>query len=580
MTTGSSTGARFAFAAMLLACFPVAANCERAASGNPPAAPKAPAVAPSAGGGKTLTLVGTTDLHGHIEALPLLSSFVQQLRTLRAQDGGVLLLDAGDYLQGTLDSNQEEGRVVVQAYRALGYDAVALGNHEFDFGPEGDVSPSPGVDLFGALRARISEAGHPVLSVNLVDARTRKRPAWRGLGDSVLVEVAGVRVGLVGGITEETPKIVMPAYFEGLSVAPLAPRLTQQAAALRKAGARLVVAMTHLGADCSDFSNPADTSSCKPGSELEQLTRALPKGSVDIIFGGHTHKAVAHRMNGIVVVQAHAYGRAFSRVDAFVPPHGPVRLTLHPPQDLCASNSERPPCTGAKYEGVVIAPDSAIASSIQPAQQRAATKRNAKVGVEIKGTVRRAFDQASDLGNLLSDLLLEFATDGQIAIMNGGGLRADLPPGPLSYGKLFETMPFDNRVARVTLTGAELASVLKRHVQSTAHGMLSVSGMRLRVTCQGGKLGVTALDGRGRPIQDDASLVIITSDYLATGGDGLFEGVDLTGRVRIDTETLLRDAFAHSLANRKQVVAEDPKRYNQSSPRLGMSGPRPFACKN
>ena len=212
---------------MLLASLPAAASCERAATGSQPTAPKQPGIEPKEGGGKTLTLVATTDLHGHIEALPLLSSYVQRLRNLRSQDGGVLLLDAGDYLQGTLDSNQEEGRVVVQAYRALGYDAVALGNHEFDFGPAGDASPSPGVDLFGALRARIREAGHPVLSANLIDARTRRRPAWRGLGDSVLVEVAGIQVGLVGGLTEETPKIVMPAYFEGLDVAPLAPRLNE-----------------------------------------------------------------------------------------------------------------------------------------------------------------------------------------------------------------------------------------------------------------------------------------------------------------------------------------------------------------
>ena len=311
---------------------------------------------------------------------------------------------------------------------------------------------------------------------------------------------------------------------------------------------------------------------------MEQLAHALPKGAVDIIFGGHTHKAVAHQMNGIAVLQAHAYGRAFSRVDVFVPQQGTVRLTLHPPQDLCASASQRPPCAAPSYEGVSIAPDSTIASLIEPAQQRAATRRNAKVGVEIKGTVRRAFDRASDLGNLLSDLLLEFAGDGQVSIMNGGGLRADLPPGALSYGQLFETMPFDNRVARLTLTGAELTSVLKRHLQSTAHGMLSVGGVRLRVRCRGGSLEVTVLDSRGRRIRDDASVVVITSDYLATGGDGLFEGIDLTGRVRIDTETLLRDAFAHSLAKRKQVTAEDPKRWNEKSPRLGISGPRPVSC--
>ena len=89
----------------------------------------------------TLSVVGTIDLHGHLAALPWLSGYVENLREQRQADGGgVLLLDAGDMFQGTLESNLAEGAPVVAAYNALGYTAVAIGNHEFDFGPAG---PAP-----------------------------------------------------------------------------------------------------------------------------------------------------------------------------------------------------------------------------------------------------------------------------------------------------------------------------------------------------------------------------------------------------------------------------------------------------
>jgi 5'-nucleotidase len=524
---------------------------------------------------KTLSLIATTDLHGHVEALPLLAGYVSRVRRIRQADGGTLLLDAGDYLQGTLESNQEEGRVVVSAYRQMGYDAVALGNHEFDFGPDGETVPGPGVDLFGALRARIREADHPVLSINLIDAQTKRRPTWQGLGDSVLVDVAGVRVGLVGALTEETPRIVMPAYFQGLDVVPLAPLLAAKAAALRGAGARVVVAMTHLGAACARFDDPNDASSCKPGSELERLVRALPAGSVDVVFGGHTHQAVAHRINGVAVAQAYAYGRAFSRVDVRVPTHGMVRTTLHAPRDLCTAE---PGCTSADYEGARVTADPSIARLIAPAEQRAAARRDATVGVEIEGTVRRAFDKPSDLGNLFADLLLEHAPDAQVAVMNGGGLRADLPPGPLRYGALFEAMPFDNRVARVTLSVGELSQLLARHLTSSAHGILSVGGVRVTATCRGATLDVALTDQQGRRLSEQTQIVVVTSDYLATGGDELFAGLDLTGRSKVDTATLLRDAFAAALKRRGKLRAEDPARWSKDSPRLALPTPRPVTC--
>src|SRR5690606_18472831 len=129
----------------------------------------------------TISIVGTNDLHGHIGALPLLGGHLANLRRARAHDGAVLLIDGGDMFQGTLESNLEEGASVVRAYEALGYDAVTIGNHEFDYGPIGPrATPRAGTDdPRGALRARMAEADYPFLSANLL---ARETGAHAGVG--------------------------------------------------------------------------------------------------------------------------------------------------------------------------------------------------------------------------------------------------------------------------------------------------------------------------------------------------------------------------------------------------------------
>ena len=159
--------------AICLAALSLVAPSTQAADGGAGAPGRDPLV--------TISIVGTNDLHGHIEALPRLGGYIANLRRARARDGGgVVLLDAGDMFQGTLESNMNEGAAVVRAYNALKYDAAAIGNHEFDFGPVGPATAprAPGDDPRGALKARAAEAQFPFLAANLVDAATGALPAW------------------------------------------------------------------------------------------------------------------------------------------------------------------------------------------------------------------------------------------------------------------------------------------------------------------------------------------------------------------------------------------------------------------
>jgi 5'-nucleotidase len=132
----------------------------------------------------TISVLGTNDLHGRVEALPLLAGYVDNVRAARARDGGgVVLVDAGDMFQGTLESNLGEGAAVVDAFAAMGFTAVTVGNHEFDYGPVGEpATPErPGDDPRGALKALAKRAPFPFLLANTLDRATGRRVDWPNL---------------------------------------------------------------------------------------------------------------------------------------------------------------------------------------------------------------------------------------------------------------------------------------------------------------------------------------------------------------------------------------------------------------
>lgn len=551
------------------------------AEGSPPKAPeaRAPARAPTPAD-KVISVVGTNDLHGHVEHLDAFAGYVARLRELRKADGGVLLVDAGDMFQGTLESNLGEGAAVIAAFNALGYSAAALGNHEFDFGPAGSAEPVAGADPQGALRARLIEARFPVLAANLIDTRTGRIPGWRNLHASVMVEVSGVKLGLVGVLTDETPRIVMPAYFTGLDVGPLAAAITREAANLRARGARAVIVLAHAGGVCQRFDDPRSETACEADQELNRLARQLPTGSVDAIIGGHSHAGVAHVFSGIAVAEAYAYCRAFSRIDLRVPGDAERSVTgeLFPPRQICA-DAEAPVCVPGTYEGVVIGKDPRISASVAAWRDAAASRRAEKLGVRVTRAVRQDYAAESPLGNLYADLLLAAVPGSDVAIVNGGGLRAPLPAGELTYGQLYESQPFDNLVTRLELTGAELGRVIAAHLERERHGIISIAGARVGARCAGGRLVVSLTRKNGKPIGDAERLTIVTSDYLATGGDELFAG---PGRPapRVDTATeTVRDALAGALRKRGgSLDGEDSKLLDPKQPRLSLPAPRPIRC--
>jgi 2',3'-cyclic-nucleotide 2'-phosphodiesterase (5'-nucleotidase family) len=551
-------------------------GCQR--GGSPSGAP-VPAAA-AAAGRVTISLVGTNDLHGRIEALPPFGGYLANLRRARSRDGGaVLLVDAGDLFQGTLPSNLTEGAAVVRAYNVLGYAAAALGNHEFDFGPVGAevTARRPGDDPRGALRARAAEASFPFLDANLIDTKTGAPPSWKNVVPDVLLDVAGIKVGIVGVATASTPRTTLAANFAGLSVKPLAPTIASAVAELHGKGATVVIAAAHAGGVCRRFDAPEHFDSCEADGEIFQVARQLAANGavIDAIIAGHTHEGIAHRVSGIPIVEAFANGHDFSRIDLTVDraTGRAVDARIFPPQRICAPQR----CAAESYEGAPVVPDAAVEAAIATALDAARAQREQKLGVVAAAPIKRAQKVESPLGNLFADLMRAARPGSDVALTNGGGLRADLPAGPLTYGRLFEATPFDNRFATVPITGAELTDAIARNL-GRDNGIVSVSGVRAEARCKDGALTVSLRRADGRPIAPKARLTLVTSDFLATGGDGLLSQ-DTKERARLDDGPPIRDAMAALLRTRKTpLVPDDPALFDPAHPRITYPGPRPVKC--
>lgn len=547
----------------------------------------------------TISILGTNDLHGHLVpdgrrgGLEVFAGYVSNLRRARARDhGAVVLVDAGDLLHGTLESNLDEGATVIEVYNALGYAAAAVGNHDFDFGPVGPSATPVSIadDPRGALKARARQASFPLLAANMIDAETGRPVNWPNIRPSTSIHVAGVTVGIVGVVTKSALGQTMALNTRGLRIAPLAGAIAAEASALRRAGARVVIVLAHAGGRCRQFDRPSDLSSCDAASsEILEVSHALPKGLVDVIIAGHTHAGMAHDLGTVSVSEAFAYGRSFSRVDVTVGrSSGPVReRRVFAPRDVCATVARSttrcdPGVAGrqavvATYEGEPVVADSTIARTVALALARADEFKRAPLGVVLETPIRRAGGVESPLGNLFVDALRDGVPGADVAINNSsGGLRADLPAGALTYGQLHDAFPFDNEIATLRVSGAELRRVLARALQRGS--LQGISGVSVIAQCAAGRMAVDILMPSGRPVDDRETLLVVTTDFLAAGGEGVFTPIMPSGGFDVEeVEPLARDVVADWFRRRGGRLREADVA-SANAPRWRYPGTLPMTC--
>jgi 5'-nucleotidase len=508
--------------------------------------------APPPAGPVHVVIVGTTDVHGwfggHEEngvRYGGLAAFAGYVDALRASNPGrVVLVDSGDLFQGTLESNLFEGAPVVEGYNAIGYTAAAVGNHEFDYGPVGPASTArnAGEDPLGALKHNAAVAEWPFLSANMTEKATGKVPSWAK--PYVIVDAGGAKIGIIGLSTPDTPAVTMEENVRTLSFGDPVAATVAAAGELRAHGADAVIVIAHMGGRCKVIDqDPHDAASCEVNQEAVHYLNALPKGTIDGYFAGHTHSTMRHYFNGIPAMQALAYSREFSTLDLWVDPKAhrvlPEKSELRPITMICtqvwsgtltcdprdAKNGKA--LVPRTFEGRTIEPDVRVTAVLKPYLDKVAAKRAEPTGIRTAGKFTRSYMHEATLGNLITDAM-RTALHADFAFMNSGGIRADLRAGDLVYSDIFEMSPFDNYPSTVEMTGEQVEEALQR-ASTGERGVLQVSALKYTIDWKKDAdkkmperrrvVSVTLPDGS--PLDRAKLYLVAMPDFLAAGGDGL-----------------------------------------------------------
>ena len=461
---------------------------------------------PHLASGRWVRIVATNDFHGTLEprrdsrgvmrggAAYLAAEIAKARAECRAPGCTTILLDGGDQFQGTPASNMAFGRPVVTLFNRLGRVASALGNHEFDWGLD-------------TLRARMREARYPFLAANVTDAAGNDVP-W--IPDDTLVTAGGLRVGIIGLVTVETPRTTKPSVVADLRFVNPVPVVNARARALRARGAQLVIVVAHAGAFCATTPTP----SCD--GEIVDLAQGITE-RVDAIVSGHTHSPVTTVVNRIPIVQARSHGSALGVLDISLTGADPVVALRDVLPDRTAADPAIDSLVRAVMEPLRAVVNRPIASLAEPMS-----------GVE--------------LGNFMADAF-RAAGEGDVGIMNRGGVRAPLDSGTVTYGELFELAPFANMLVRLTMTGAGLRAWFeKAYGQRNPVALLSGVVVTLDTTRTPGSRVVSVVMSNGQPLVDTQTYRFIYSDFLNANGDGLqategVQRVEELGIIDIDALT-------------------------------------------
>lgn len=465
---------------------------------------------------KVITIINTSDFHGNLlEGQKDKSSpprpygggavVAAYIARHRAQNpGGTLVVDEGDILQGPAISTVFRGQPTIEVYNAAGYDAAAIGNHEFDWGLD-------------ALKARISEARFPFLSANIFERATGQRPEWAK--PYAIFERNGVKVGLIGLTTVQTPQITLPAHVAGLEFRDAVPVVNDLVPELKRQGAQVIVVLSHIGGNLDKQGELTD--------ELGALARNVR--GVDLILGGHNHNSIVTKVDGVQVVVPYYQGRAIGVTD----------ITYDPEAGRVVSVEAQLVTT--------FGDEIALAGEVQAIIDRY-NKDLAPVMAEVlaqaPAEIVRNYDFESALGNLTADVMRQVG-QADIAFTNSGGLRTDIPAGPITLGKIWEVIPFDNTVVTMELTGDKIIDLLANR----SKGMVQTSGIRFTWRDIPGNKEkreiVSAALWDGRPIDPAARYKVCTNDFMATGGDNFT--AFLAGTNVVNTQILVRDALVNYL---------------------------------
>ena len=489
-----------------------------------------------------LQVLGINDFHGHLDpsstaGQPSVAGILGgAVKTLRGENANTVFVSAGDNIGASpFISSSQKDEPTIDVLNAMGLAVSAVGNHEFDRGY---------ADLAGRV---VPRAQFPFLGANVEG----ESPALRD--SHVVTTPSGVRIGFVGVVTQETGTLVSPAGIPGITFSDPVAAANRAADALSDGSdangeADVVVLLAHEGPSTAAPAGSTNAASCAAIQTRDDAFGKIIRdtnANVDAILGGHTHLNVDCEFalpNGQVrpVLEASEYGTRMDRLKLTY--DTAARRVTAASGDIVTLTASGTPAT------FPYATDPAIEQIVTAAKAKADEIGRQVIGritedVPRAKTASGAEDRGSEslLGNFIADVQLS-ATNGsgqlggpaQIALMNPGGLRADLlfdnqvageAPGEITYSELAVVQPFANTLFTLTLTGAQLEQVLEEQYQpaGSSRPFLALGVSRgFRYTLDGTQPAgsrIANLTLNGTPIDPAAGYRIVTNSFLASGGD-------------------------------------------------------------
>jgi len=449
-----------------------------------------------------LTIVHTNDVHSRVvgdeEKYIGYERLATQIKQLKEENPNILVLDAGDTTHGLPIATISEGESIIKLMNKIGYDAMVPGNHDFNYGYERLIELKEMADF-------------PIIAANVV-----REDGTRDLEEYTIKEIDGLKIGIFGLTTEETKYKSNPKNTEGVNITDPIAKAEEMVKKLKEEKVDMIIALVHIGVD--EESNPKSSDIAK---KVE---------GIDLIVDGHSHTMLEE---GIVIgdtllVQTGEHLKNIGVVDIeFV--DGKIK--------------NKTAKLVAFEEAVALGEDEEISKAIEELQKENEEVTSAIVGktkVDLIGEREIVRAGESNLGNLATDAML-YITGADVALTNGGGIRASIKTGDITKGDILEVFPFGNYIVVKEVKGIDILNALEHGVDAypePAGKFPHVAGMSYKIdpSKEAGNR-IVDLKIKGEPVDLNKTYTLATNDFMAVGGDGYtmlgegelvgeFEGLD------------------------------------------------------
>ena len=473
----------------------------------------------------TLTFIFEAEISGYLQA----SDYAAGAAKLAAYTDyytnqnptGSFLLSIGDVIKGSSLANLSRGKPVIEIFNVMGFDAMTVGNHELDWGLEGIET--------------LKEAQFPLLASTIHNKKDGARVDWAQ--PYVVIEKQGVKVGILGLLTAETPRIVMASSLANFEFTDPIEEAKVLVPLMKSEGADVIIALTHLPA----YKQSDGTYAGEAIDLANQVT------GIDAIICGHQGEEVELTINDIPVIQILHYGSQLGRVE--------IEYDINS-KSVVSRTMEIIDVFGGELD---IAPDATVAAIVANYASEFDELLDQVIGyateeLQADATCRKE----TATGNWFADAYRQ-ATGTRIAFMNSSGLFDLVLPGPITYRRISEISPYENLLVTTDMAGLEIRELWEITLDSTRiddMGSLQVSGMKLVYDSSnpdGGQVVDMVLDD-GNPIEMDKTYTVTTVEYLATGCNGY--------------ENLTKLDWRHTGILSREAVTEYLKEVNELSNRI------------